>query len=133
MFQYTGNNESKFKKSATSIKLIDTKKFNVKKTGKSKVLPTLKGQVIKLNLSIPSVYEIKEDILYPKYLLYNLFGKLNDAIYLCISDIKPLPVTKSRWSMANATEIVKHNGSNNISDEFIVHNNNSHLYYLNTG
>ena len=45
----------------------------------------------------------------------------------------PLPLSKNRWSMPNATEIIKVLEIDDNWGNFIVHNiNNSHLYYLNS-
>lgn len=131
--QFTGDKGSKFRHFVESIALIKVDNFKVNENGKKQPYDNLKAIRLEegLVIPVPADYEIKNRMS-PKTGTYyiNLYGKKNDAIYLCITEYEPLPLSKNRWSMANAMEIVK------VLDEkgnFIVHNiNNSHLYYLNS-
>lgn len=136
VLQFTGNKGQKYKNYIESIKLIKISDFQVKSTGNKQTYSDVRKILLdeELVLQIPSNYEIKNRISPVTETYYlNLYGNKNDAIYLCITENKPLPLSKNRWSMANATEIIKVLETGDNWGNFIVHNiNNSHLYYLNS-
>lgn len=131
--QFTGDKGEKYKGYVESIALIKATDFEVKSTGNKQTFDNLKTVLLEKGLvfQIPKNYEIKNRVspITGTYYL-NLYGDKNDAVYLCVTEYEPLPLSKNRWSMANATEIVKV-----LEDKgnFVVHNiNNNHLYYLNS-
>lgn len=134
--QFTGNKGQKYTKYIESIKLIRVTDFQVKSTRNKQTYDNLKKLHLGngLILQVPNSYELKNRVSPTTGTYYlNLYGDKNDAIYLCISENKPLSLSKNRWSMPNATEIVKVLDTRDNRGNFIVHNiNNSHLYYLNS-
>lgn len=136
VLQFTGDKGQKYKKYIDSIKRIKVTNFQVKSTDNKQSYENLrKIQLVdELLLQVPKNYEIKNRVSPATGTYYlNLYGDKNDAIYVCITENKPLPLSKNRWSMANATEIIKVLETNDNWGNFIVHNiNNSHLYYLNS-
>lgn len=131
--QFTGNKGKNYRKFIESIVLIKVDETQVKPNEKKQSYDNLKRILLEdgLVIHMPSNYEVKNRISPVTGTYYlNMFGDKNDAIYLCVTEHKPLPLSKNRWSMANAMEIIQ------VLDEkgsFIVHNiNNSHLYYLNS-
>jgi len=136
VIRFTGDKSKKYRNYIESIKLTNIKNFNVKSTSEKQSYSNLKNIPIKqeLTIQVPNNYEVKNRISPITGTYYiNFYGTKNDAIYICVTDHKPIPLSKNRWSMANATEIVKVLKTNNNLGNFIVHNiNNSHLYYLNS-
>lgn len=133
VIQFTGSKKDKIFKYVESITPIKMGNFEVKSTEKKQTYDNLKRILLenKIAIYVPSDYEVKNRISPVTRTYYiSLFGSKNDAIYLCISEHKLIPLSKKHWSMTYAAEIVK------VLDEkgnFIVHNiNNSHLYYLNS-
>lgn len=136
VLQFTGDKGQKYKKYIDSINRIKVTDFQVKSTGSKQSYENLRK--IQLNdgliLQVPKNYEIKNRVSPATGTYYlNLYGNKNDAIYICITENEPLPLSKNRWSMTNATEIIKVLETDDNWGNFIVHNiNNSHLYYLNS-
>lgn len=136
VIQFTGNKGQKYKDYIDSIKLTRVNNFQVKSTADEQTYDNIKKFYLGngLILQVPNTYEIKNRVSPVTGTYYlNLYGDKNDAIYICITENMPLPLSKNRWSMPNATEIIKVLDANNDRGNFIVHNiNNSHLYYLNS-
>jgi hypothetical protein len=136
VIQFTGNKGQKYKNYIESVNLIKVSDFQIKSTGNKQTYENLRKIHLDegLILQIPGNYEIKNRMSPATGTYYlNLYGNKNDAIYLCVTENKPLPLSKNRWSMANATEIIKVLEAADNWGNFIVHNiNNSHLYYLNS-
>ncbi|QUH22093.1 hypothetical protein [Alkaliphilus sp. B6464] len=134
--QMTGNQSSKINSIINSIRLLKPINPKINSTGVKQKYSDLKSIHLykDINLKVPNNFEIKErpsPIVEAMY--YNLFGNKNDALYIYVSTIKPIPIVKSKWSMANATEVVKFLDSEKDIETFIIHNiNNSHFYYLNS-
>lgn len=136
IIQFTGLGKFESRSLIKSINLTKPTSLNVVSKDNKDVFTNLKEFDIYKNVSlkVPSNFENKSRVSILTSSVYtNLYGKKNNALYVCVSTNKPLPISQSRWSMANGIEVVKVLESKDINGTFIIHNiNNNQLYYLNS-